>query len=104
MSKTADPQEILVGTGELELIKDDGKFLLVQGEVAVDLTSVLQSVNHSMGKVVLGIRESDHREVLATTDNSWFREGFRTQTGKKITSHQEDGFSKVSGADDTGKE
>lgn len=46
----------LVGSGEVRLVNQDGRYLLVQGVSAVDVTPVLGRVNYPLGQVTLRLR------------------------------------------------
>lgn len=52
-------RQVTVGTGKLELVREPGRCLLIQGDVAVDVTSVLGLINYPLGCVTLRLRVSD---------------------------------------------
>lgn len=95
----AKEDELLVGEGEVQLIQDGKKFYLAQGEVAVDITGILVSTNNSLGRAVLSIRVHGHPGNFSSSESrGWLREEMRSP-GPKVDARQEDGFTKVSGAD-----
>lgn len=51
-------QQATVGTGEVQLVRQAGRFLLVQGDSAIDVTSIMGMVNYPLGCVTLRIRVS----------------------------------------------
>lgn len=91
--------ELLVGEGEVQLLEQDGKFYLSQGEVAVDITGILLSTNHAMGRAVLNIRVHNHPGNFSSNESrEWLRDEMQ-RPGPKVDANQEEGFTKVSGAE-----
>lgn len=53
----------VVGTGPVQLVLQDGRYLLIQGVSAIDVTSVIGDVNYGLGRVALGVRLSRNETV-----------------------------------------
>lgn len=53
----------LVGSGPVQLVLQDGRYLLIQGVSAIDVTSIIGDVNYGLGRVALGIRLSRGKTV-----------------------------------------
>lgn len=51
--------ELAVDNGAVQLLRADGRYLLRQGDVAVDVTDVLVTENYPMGRIVLAVRLSE---------------------------------------------
>lgn len=101
-----DTDEVMVGEGVLELIRDDDRFLLVQGEVAVDITTVIKEMNYNLGKVVLNIRLSEYKKISANTDaqelfRKTYKEPVEDKKLRELRPFEDEMFVKVSGADAT---
>lgn len=93
---SASTDELLVGSGEVELLEQDGKFYLSQGEVAVDITKILASMNNPLGKVVLNIRVSNHPGNFADgTGRDWLRKAVQ-EPGPKVEFIEEEKVIRVS--------
>lgn len=56
-------QQVTVEAGPLELVGRDGRYLLVQGETAIDVTEVMGLVNYPLGCVTLRLRVLDGRRL-----------------------------------------
>lgn len=58
-------REVQVASGKVELVREDGHWLLIQGGVAIDVTGVIGFVNTPLGTVSLRLRETiPHRLAL----------------------------------------
>ena len=51
-------QQVTVESGELTLVREAGRYLLIQGETAIDVTRVMAFANYPMGVVSLRLRVS----------------------------------------------
>lgn len=88
-------QELLIGEGEIELFQQDGGFFLSQGEVAVDVTAILENVNYQMGRITLRIRLTGHKGTqISNSSREWLNEELH-KSGPELESHQEKGFTEV---------
>lgn len=93
--QSQEVDEVLVGEGKVYLVKQDGKLFLMQGEVAVEVTSIVNSMNYQMGRLVLNIRENDYQNAQPeSSSRDWLKQQLR-EPGAKLEQHQEDGFSGV---------
>lgn len=100
--KEVEETELLVGDGPLELFHNGDKYYLSQGEVAVDITSIVQDVNYPLGKVVLRIRDAGHRtNPSSNATREWMQRDISQHPGPKVDERQEAGFTKVAGAEDS---
>ena len=52
-------QQVAVATGELKLVREGGRYLLMQGDAAIDVTRVMGPINYPMGCVTLRLRVSN---------------------------------------------
>lgn len=48
----------VVASGEVRLVRQDGRFLLVQGDTVIDVTRVMVAQNYPAGRVTLALRVS----------------------------------------------
>lgn len=53
----------LVGVGDVRLVCQDGRYLLIQGTSAIDVTSVIGPVNYPLGHAVLRVRVAQGKPV-----------------------------------------
>ncbi|HEU5429560.1 MAG TPA: hypothetical protein VFU74_21955 [Actinocrinis sp.] len=58
-------REVQVASGRIELVREDGHWLLMQGGVALDVTEVIGHVNNPLGTVSLRVRETTAPRRLA---------------------------------------
>lgn len=56
-------REVQVASGRIELVREDGHWLLMQGGVALDVTEVIGHVNNPLGTVSLRVRETTGRRL-----------------------------------------
>lgn len=56
-------REVQVASGRIELVREDGHWLLMQGGVALDVTEVIGHVNNPLGTVSLRVRETMGRRL-----------------------------------------
>jgi len=62
-------QQVAVSAGEIRLVREAGRFLLMQGDTAIDVTPVMGMVNYPLGCVTLRVRVSTGQRVsLRTAD------------------------------------
>lgn len=52
-------QQVTVSTGDVRLVRDAGRYLLMQGDTAIDVTRVMGMVNYPLGTVSLRLRVSN---------------------------------------------
>lgn len=61
-------REVQVASGKIELVREDGRWLLMQGASALDVTEVIGHVNNPLGTVSLRVREATAPRRLALSD------------------------------------
>lgn len=84
----AESREYLPGEGPVEFFSEDGRFFLGQGEVAVDITDYLHTVNYPMGRIVLSIRMTNHKKVVSGNKAwNWMIESMRSRDKDKSDKH-----------------
>lgn len=83
-----ETREYLPGEGPVEFFSEDGRFFLGQGEVAVDITDYLHTVNYPMGRIVLSIRMTNHKKVVSGNKAwNWMIESMRNRDKDKSDKH-----------------
>src|SRR5262249_63036 len=90
-------QEFLLGEGKLDFFEQDGKFILSQGEVAIDVTGILADVNPGLGRISLRIRQSNRKTCAMSNDSrDWLAREVQ-EPGPELEPDQEAGFTTVAG-------
>lgn len=62
--------QLLVDDGPVQLVKADGRVLLRQGDVAIDVTAVFVQENYAMGRISLALRREQDAQVTVVANDA----------------------------------